>query len=82
MICKPHPEMFAKAMREANVKETKDCYFVDDSFLNCKKAEELGWTTAHLVEEGEPEPAVKACKNQIRHLEELRALFPQLFKAQ
>jgi hypothetical protein len=25
---------------------------------------------------------VKACKNQIRHLEELRALFPQLFKAQ
>ncbi|KAH8794927.1 HAD-like domain-containing protein [Hyaloscypha finlandica] len=82
MICKPHPEMFAKAMREAKVKEMKDCYFVDDSFLNCKKAEELGWSTAHLVEEGEPVPAVKACKNQIRHLEELRVLFPQLFKAQ
>jgi FMN phosphatase YigB (HAD superfamily) len=28
MICKPHPEMFAKAMKEAGVKEFKDCYFV------------------------------------------------------
>jgi pyrimidine and pyridine-specific 5'-nucleotidase len=28
MICKPHPEMFEKAMKEANVKEMKDCYFV------------------------------------------------------
>ncbi|KAN0104688.1 pyrimidine 5-nucleotidase [Hyaloscypha variabilis] len=82
MICKPHPEMFQKAMKEANVKETKDCYFVDDSFLNCKKADELGWSVAHLVEEGEPLPATKACKYQIRHLEELRAVFPQVFKAQ
>ena len=28
MICKPHPEMFKKAMKEANVKDMKDCYFV------------------------------------------------------
>jgi pyrimidine and pyridine-specific 5'-nucleotidase len=28
MICKPHPEMFAKAMKEAGIKEFKDCYFV------------------------------------------------------
>jgi pyrimidine and pyridine-specific 5'-nucleotidase len=28
MICKPHPEMFAKAMAEAGIKEMKDCYFV------------------------------------------------------
>jgi len=28
MICKPHPKMFQKAMKEANVKEVKDCYFV------------------------------------------------------
>jgi pyrimidine and pyridine-specific 5'-nucleotidase len=28
MICKPHPEMFEKAMKEPNVKEMKDCYFV------------------------------------------------------
>ncbi|PSS25726.1 hypothetical protein M430DRAFT_96410 [Amorphotheca resinae ATCC 22711] len=80
MICKPHPEMFNKAMREAGIKEFKDCYFVDDSALNCRKAEEIGWNTAHLVEEGEPLPAQKPCKYQIRHLEELRTLFPQFFK--
>jgi pyrimidine and pyridine-specific 5'-nucleotidase len=28
MICKPHPEMFEKAMREAGVRNMKDCYFV------------------------------------------------------
>ena len=28
MICKPHMEMFEKAMREANVKEMENCYFV------------------------------------------------------
>ena len=28
LICKPHPEMFAKAMSEAGVDEFKDCYFV------------------------------------------------------
>ncbi|TVY14301.1 Uncharacterized protein LARI1_G006791 [Lachnellula arida] len=82
MLCKPHLGMFDKAMSEAGVKEMKDCYFVvtDDSALNCGKAEEIGWTTTHLVEEGEPLPAVKPCKNQVRHLEELRTLFPQFFK--
>lgn len=54
---------------------------VDDSALNCRKAEELGWTTTHLVEEGDPLPAQKACKYQVRHLEELRKLFPNLFKS-
>lgn len=28
LLCKPAPEMFAKAMREAGVSEVKDCYFV------------------------------------------------------
>ena len=28
MICKPHPEMFAKAMNEAGVTESQCCYFV------------------------------------------------------
>jgi pyrimidine and pyridine-specific 5'-nucleotidase len=95
MLCKPDPRMFKKAMAEAGVKEVKDCYFVgrlhlilgsscltavDDSALNCRKAEELGWTTAHLVEEGDPLPAQKPCKYQIRHLNELRVIFPQFFK--
>ncbi|KAE8444511.1 hypothetical protein EG329_000495 [Mollisiaceae sp. DMI_Dod_QoI] len=80
LLCKPYPEMFAKAMKDAGVEKYEDCYFVDDSALNCRKAEELGWTAAHLVEEGEPLPAEKPCKYQIRHLEELRSLFPKFFK--
>lgn len=28
IICKPRPEMYAKAMKEAGVKEIKDCCFV------------------------------------------------------
>ncbi|KAH8804778.1 Haloacid dehalogenase-like hydrolase-domain-containing protein [Xylogone sp. PMI_703] len=80
LICKPHEAMFSKAMAEAGVEDTKKCYFVDDSAINCRKAEEIGWTTAHLVEEADPLPAQKACKHQIRHLEELRSIFPQLFK--
>lgn len=28
IICKPHPDMFAKAMREAGVERAEDCYFV------------------------------------------------------
>jgi pyrimidine and pyridine-specific 5'-nucleotidase len=95
LLCKPHPDMFAKAMREAGIKEYKECYFVgkrfgvvlkplltvpDDSALNCSKAEELGWNVAHIVEEGQGLPSKKACKNVIRRLDELRTLFPHLFK--
>ncbi len=28
LLCKPHPDMFAKAMREAGVDDVKDCFFV------------------------------------------------------
>lgn len=28
LICKPHEESFAKAMKEAGITENKDCYFV------------------------------------------------------
>ena len=52
----------------------------DDSYLNCQHAQARGWTTVHLVDAGEPEPATKASKYQIRSLDELRTLFPQFFK--
>jgi len=81
MICKPYPEMFAKAMKEAGVENTKDCYFVDDSPTNCRKAEELGWNTAHIIEFEKDIPKEKVCRHQIRHLEELRSIFPHLFKS-
>lgn len=31
IVCKPHEEMFAKAMREAGIDRAEDCYFVGTS---------------------------------------------------
>lgn len=28
IVCKPHPDMFAKAMKEAEVEKAENCYFV------------------------------------------------------
>ncbi|KAF3067434.1 hypothetical protein GL218_08674 [Daldinia childiae] len=81
IICKPHKDMFAKAMKEAKIERSEDCYFVDDSFVNAQGAQNLGWTSVHIVEEGLPVPASPASKYQIRHLEELRGVFPQFFKS-
>ncbi|MCJ1404508.1 hypothetical protein MMC11_007734 [Xylographa trunciseda] len=80
LVCKPHPEMYALAELQAGVSSTKDCFFVDDSYLNCHHAQARGWTVAHLVEPGLPDPAIKACKYQIQSLEELREIWPQFFK--
>jgi len=80
-VCKPHPDMYAKAMRDAGVEKYEDCYFVDDSYINCKAAKELGWNTAHLVEEGVKAPRTPASQFQISHIVELRSIFPQFFKS-
>ncbi|GJC87582.1 uncharacterized protein ColLi_10420 [Colletotrichum liriopes] len=80
-MCKPAKEMFHKAMNEADVEKAEDCFFVDDSYDNCKSASELGWTAAHLVEEGLPVPKAKASQFQIRHLRELRDVYPEFFKS-
>jgi pyrimidine and pyridine-specific 5'-nucleotidase len=53
----------------------------DDSYINCKAAEERGWKTAHLVDEKDPAPAQPASKYQIRSLQELRKIFPEVFKS-
>ncbi|KAL9099024.1 MAG: hypothetical protein Q9163_005417 [Psora crenata] len=80
LIAKPYPEMFEKAEREAGVQgRTRDCYFVDDSALNCRHAIRRGWTVVHKLEEDDPEPETRAGNYQIRSLEELRHLFPQFF---
>ncbi|CAG9997782.1 unnamed protein product [Clonostachys byssicola] len=81
LLCKPHPDMFKKAMRQAGVEEYGDCYFVDDSYSNCAKASELGWHVAHLVEEGLKVPETPASQYQIKHVRELRTIFPQFFKS-
>ncbi|KAI1180749.1 Haloacid dehalogenase-like hydrolase-domain-containing protein [Nemania sp. FL0916] len=80
-LCKPQPAMYAKAMREAGIERHEDCYFIDDSYANCVASQKLGWTTAHLVEEGLPVPETQASKYQVRHLEELRTIYSQFFKS-
>ncbi|KAI0020575.1 pyrimidine 5'-nucleotidase [Xylariomycetidae sp. FL0641] len=81
IVCKPHEDMYQKAMKEAGVENPENCYFVDDSAPNCVTAKKIGWTAAHLVEEGLPVPAEQASQYQIRHLEELRDIWPQFFKS-
>ncbi|KAK3940632.1 Haloacid dehalogenase-like hydrolase-domain-containing protein [Diplogelasinospora grovesii] len=81
LVCKPHQDMYHKAMREAAVEKYENCYFVDDSYINCKASQELGWTTVHLVEEGVKPPRTPASKHQIRQLEELREVFPEFFQS-
>lgn len=63
------------------LKEARADTYADDSYLNCAKAAELGWNTAHLLEEGLPQPEKQASQYQIQHLEELRTIFPQFFKS-
>lgn len=49
--------------------------------MNCAKAQELGWTAAHLVEEGLPVPKTQASQYQIKSILELRDIYPQFFKS-
>jgi pyrimidine and pyridine-specific 5'-nucleotidase len=52
----------------------------DDSYINTKAAEALGWHSAHIVEPSQLLPTTPSSKYQIRSLEELRDVFPQFFK--
>ena len=79
LLAKPHKEMFDKAEREAGALSREECYFVDDSALNCRHAHERGWTVVHKLEEDDSTPERRAGRYQIRHLEELRSIFPQFF---
>ncbi|KAF2658224.1 pyrimidine 5-nucleotidase [Lophiostoma macrostomum CBS 122681] len=79
--CKPRPEMFDKAMQEAGARSNKNCYFVDDSYINTEAAYARGWNTAHLLAPSDDEPSPPACQHVIRSLHELRELFPQFFKS-
>ena len=80
-VCKPHAEMFQLAERDAGASSADQCFFVDDSLLNCAAAQERGWTACHLVETTEQPPAQQASKYQIRRLQELKDIFPSFFRA-
>ncbi|KAJ9223554.1 hypothetical protein DTO271D3_1634 [Paecilomyces variotii] len=81
LICKPNQKMYEKAEQDAGAPSTEQCYFVDDSALNCEHSQARGWTTVHLVEPGFALPEVPPSKYTVRSLEELRGLFPQFFKS-
>lgn len=96
LLCKPRPEMFEKAEKEAGSSDADQCYFVgrlltivmtsaahiitDDSQLNCIHAHARGWHTVHLVEPEVPSPAQRASQYQISRLSQLQELFPQFFR--
>lgn len=80
LLCKPAKGMFQKAMRQAQAPDLAKCYFVDDSALNIAGAKSFGWNTAHIVEPGATGPPEPVGDHQIQSLEELRSLFPELFK--
>ncbi|KAF2127635.1 pyrimidine 5-nucleotidase [Dothidotthia symphoricarpi CBS 119687] len=79
--CKPQAHMFEKAMKEAGVKSNENCYFVDDSYINCEAAQKRGWKVAHLLDKNDKAPEQPACNYQIRSLQELRKIFPEAFKS-
>lgn len=40
----------------------------------------MGWTAAHLIEQGLAVPKTQASQYQIRDLQELRDIYPQFFR--
>jgi len=79
LVAKPHAKMFDRAESEAGAASSEQCFFVDDSLLNCGHAKARGWTVAHKIEEDDPSPISPGGQYQIRDLEELRNIFPQFF---
>jgi pyrimidine and pyridine-specific 5'-nucleotidase len=79
LFAKPDQRMFEKAEREAGA-EGVECFFVDDSFVNCAAGHARGWRVVHLAEMGEQPPARQGPGHQISHVSELPWLFPRLLK--
>lgn len=91
--CKPEPEFYHNAMKQANISDPSRCYFVDDSRINILSSKRLGWGhCVHFYEVGletvEGGKARKLTRNtdtdleditQITDLEELRAVWPEIF---
>jgi pyrimidine and pyridine-specific 5'-nucleotidase len=94
--CKPDPGFYRKALIQANVTDPSKCLFVDDNRSNVDAAKKEGWgRCVHFheselgsleggrVEEIGSEREKGAVENDvavISSLEELRALWPDIFK--
>lgn len=92
--CKPEPDYYHNAMKQANISDPSKCFFVDDSRLNVTSAKELGWghcvhfyeVGLETVEGGKTKKLVRDTNThdlegiaQISDLEELRTLWPEIF---
>jgi pyrimidine and pyridine-specific 5'-nucleotidase len=52
----------------------------DDSALNAAAAMKYGWKCAHLVEPDAKSPPEPVFQHQISNLQDLRKVFPEVFK--
>ncbi|KAI6047407.1 pyrimidine 5-nucleotidase [Pisolithus marmoratus] len=93
--CKPEPEYYHNAMKEAGISDPSKCLFVDDSKQNVVAAKKLGWgRCAHFYEAGleameggklktlGQNGDIAASANGvvvINDLEELRTIWPDIF---
>jgi len=89
--CKPEPKFYHDALVEAKVTDPSTCYFVDDSLKNVRAAKNLGWGSSIYFRESPTDnpyesglalqTRVEGVDATIRSLDELRGLWPHLFKA-
>ncbi|KAF8663367.1 hypothetical protein AX16_000943 [Volvariella volvacea WC 439] len=93
--CKPEPAYYQAALEQAGVPNPAKCYFVDDSLKNVKAAIAQGWgNCVHFNEVGleimEGGKMKALCNGdeastgikEISNLEELREVWPEIFKGQ
>jgi pyrimidine and pyridine-specific 5'-nucleotidase len=55
-------------------------FSLDDSALNAAAAMKYGWKCAHLVEPDAKSPPEPVSQHQISNLQDLRKVFPEVFK--
>ncbi|KIM46099.1 hypothetical protein M413DRAFT_441160 [Hebeloma cylindrosporum] len=95
-VCKPEPEYYEMAMKQANVSDPSKCYFIDDNRKNVDAARALGWAhCVHFCEKGleameggrikeiDDAREVGAVDNgvvDVSTLEELRQVWPEIFR--
>ncbi|ODV98521.1 hypothetical protein PACTADRAFT_24414, partial [Pachysolen tannophilus NRRL Y-2460] len=86
LICKPMPQMFDRALKEAGVLDKKNAYFVDDSGLNTRAAKKFGW--GHVIQYVEREEDLEAVRSKsaenegislIRNILDIPKVCPELF---
>ncbi|KAK9465177.1 Haloacid dehalogenase-like hydrolase-domain-containing protein [Lipomyces arxii] len=81
LICKPKPEMFERAMRDAGAISKDKCYFIDDSPVNIKGAKEFGWkVTIQYIDPLDKSPATPAGHFEIREFDEIKTIAPEIFQ--